>query len=70
MDRLGAVRSGTNLGRYTLLRRLGAGGMGEVYEAMEIETREIVAIKVLRSTGAAALARCDGSNEKPRRSRA
>lgn len=43
---LGA-RSGTTLGRYELVRRIGAGGMAEVYEAVHRGLKKTVAIKVL-----------------------
>ncbi|MEM9553898.1 MAG: protein kinase [Acidobacteriota bacterium] len=35
-------------GRFRVVRRLGAGGMGEVYEAEDLELRERVAVKVVR----------------------
>jgi eukaryotic-like serine/threonine-protein kinase len=38
------------LGPYRLLRQLGSGGMGIVFEAEEIETGELIALKVLRPT--------------------
>ena len=37
------------IGDYTLLRRLGGGGMGVVYEAEQDEPRRRVALKILRS---------------------
>ncbi len=39
----------TRLGAYRLVRELGSGGMGVVYEAIEDHTDRTVAIKVLRS---------------------
>ena len=36
-------------GRYRVMRWLGAGGMGRVYEALDTELDERVALKVLRS---------------------
>jgi serine/threonine protein kinase len=43
---LGA-RSGTTFGRYELVRRIGTGGMAEVYEAVHRGLKKTVAIKVL-----------------------
>src|SRR5688572_3184450 len=40
---------GANIGGYVLLRRIGAGGMGVVYEADQATPRRRVAIKLLRS---------------------
>ena len=41
------LAAGTNLGSYTIVAPLGAGGMGEVYHARDTKLRRDVAIKVL-----------------------
>src|SRR5208337_4394128 len=44
-----ALTSGTKLGPYEIVARIGAGGMGEVYRARDTRLDRIVAIKVLNS---------------------
>jgi serine/threonine protein kinase len=41
------LQSGARLGRYEIQALLGAGGMGEVYRAVDTRLRRDVAIKVL-----------------------
>ncbi len=51
------LRSMLNSVRFTLVRRLGAGGMGVVYEAYDRERGELVALKTMRRADPAALVR-------------
>jgi tRNA A-37 threonylcarbamoyl transferase component Bud32 len=44
----GDLAPGTSVGQYTIQRRIGAGGMGEVYEAVHAGLNKRVAIKTLR----------------------
>jgi eukaryotic-like serine/threonine-protein kinase len=48
-----ALAEGFVLGRYRILRLIGAGGMGSVYEAVHMEMGKAVALKVLREEAAA-----------------
>ncbi|MEA2446252.1 MAG: eukaryotic-like serine/threonine-protein kinase [Thermoleophilales bacterium] len=42
-----AAETGTNLGRYEIRSKIGAGGMGEVYLAEDTQLGRRVAIKLL-----------------------
>ena len=44
------LQKGTQLGQYTILSRIGSGGMGEVYQAHDTKLTREVAIKVLPRT--------------------
>ena len=41
------IAAGTRLGRYEIRSKLGEGGMGEVYLALDAELNRTVAIKIL-----------------------
>ena len=49
MARTMALISGTRLGPYEIQSPLGAGGMGEVYRALDTRLQRIVAVKILPS---------------------
>src|SRR5262245_5606399 len=42
-----SLPNGTTLGEYTLIRLIGRGGMGEVYEAYESKLHRRVALKII-----------------------
>ena len=46
----GQPRTGEQLGHYTIIRLLGAGGMGAAFEAEDLESGRRVALKVLSHT--------------------
>ena len=48
-SQIGTVKSGDRLGPYEVVARIGAGGMGEVYQARDTRLNRIVAIKILPS---------------------
>jgi tetratricopeptide (TPR) repeat protein len=47
----GSLPAGTRLGKYTLLRKIGEGGAGIVYEAWQTDVPRRVALKMLRARG-------------------
>jgi serine/threonine protein kinase len=47
------LASGTRLGPYEITAQIGAGGMGEVYQATDTKLKREVAVKVLPSALAA-----------------
>src|SRR6266508_1154870 len=49
----GLLTSGSMFGRYQIVRHIGSGGMGAVYEATHVEIKKRVALKTLLPTMAA-----------------
>ncbi len=62
------LTAGTRLGAYSIQSALGAGGMGEVYLARDINLARDVAIKVLPEAFAHDVERLAGSSARPGRS--
>jgi eukaryotic-like serine/threonine-protein kinase len=56
--------------RFRIVRLLGQGGMGEVYEAFDLELRETIALKTIRSDLAADVRYVEGFKREVHRSRA
>ena len=50
--------------RYRIVRFIARGGMGEVYEAEDLELRERVALKTIRRTSPATSARSSASSAR------
>ncbi len=48
-----SLAAGDRLGPYEIRGRIGAGGMGEVFQATDIRLRRNVAIKILPTAGVA-----------------
>src|SRR4030095_4995964 len=61
-----ALASGTRLGHYEILGTLGAGGMGEVYRALDLRLRREVAVEVLPEAVASAPRRLAGAKREAR----
>lgn len=53
MTTLNLMDEGTRLGKYEIVRHIATGGMGSVYRAIDTETGEVVALKILRENLAA-----------------
>ena len=64
------IVSGTKVGRYTVLERVGAGGMGVVYAAFDPELDRKVALKVMHGQASASLGGSDGRERLLREAKA
>ena len=47
MENKNQLQAGDKIGIYRIVRKIGAGGMGEIYEAWEDDLNRRVAIKVI-----------------------
>lgn len=52
VDELGMLKDGSKFGQFTIVRYVGGGGMGRVYEAKDLALERKVAIKILPKTRA------------------
>ncbi|MHC4785154.1 MAG: serine/threonine-protein kinase, partial [Planctomycetota bacterium] len=43
------IMAGKRIGRYQVVRLIGSGGMGSVFEAMQDHPRRLVALKIIKS---------------------
>ena len=59
------LTAGTTLGPYEILSPIGAGGMGEVYQARDTRLDRTVAIKGSPSTSPPTLISSSGSSARP-----
>ena len=57
---------GSSLGRFTLLEKIGEGGMGRVYKARDTRLERLVAVKVLPEARLADPADAHASFRRPR----
>ena len=63
------LQAGSRLGPYEVLSLIGAGGMGEVYQARDTRLDRKVAVKVLAPELARTRSSAPASSARPRRSR-
>jgi serine/threonine protein kinase len=59
-----SIKAGTRLGRYEIRSPLGAGGMGEVYLALDTRLNRKVAVKILPVASPQTRIECGASIKK------